>query len=176
MADTRLGPEEWVRVGLKALAKSGASALKADKLAGSLGVSRGSFYWHFADVPAFHAAVLKRWREVALENIIREIETTNDPLEALLQRAFAGDSSTERSVRAWATADTPARKAVEAVDAERIGYIRKLLIEIGISPEIAATRARLMNWTYLGFAISATKLDDASLKHVIKDLSRLARA
>ena len=87
MADARLGPEEWVRAGLKALAKSGASALKADKLAAGLGVSRGSFYWHFADVPAFHAAVLKRWREVALENIIAEIETTSDPLEALLHRA-----------------------------------------------------------------------------------------
>ena len=101
MADTRLGPEEWVRAGLKALAKSGASALKADKLAAGLGVSRGSFYWHFADVPAFHAAVLRRWREVALENIIAEIETTSDPLEALLHRAFAGGSGVESAVRAW---------------------------------------------------------------------------
>ena len=175
MADARLGPEEWVRAGLKALARSGVSALKADTLATGLGVSRGSFYWHFADVPAFHTAVLKRWREVALENIIKEIETTSDPLEALLQRAFAGDSSMERSVRAWATADAQARKAVEAVDVERIGYIRRLLIGTGIAPEIATSRARLMNWTYLGFAISATKLDHASLKHVIEDLSRLAR-
>jgi AcrR family transcriptional regulator len=176
MADSRLGPEEWVRAGLKALAKSGASALKADTLATGLGVSRGSFYWHFADVPAFHAAVLQRWREVALENIIAEIETTSDPLEALLYRAFAGGSGVESAVRAWATADAAARKAVEAVDVERILYIRKLLINAGISPEIAATRARLLNWTYLGFAISTTKLDDTSLKHVIEDLSRLARA
>jgi AcrR family transcriptional regulator len=176
MVDTRLGPDEWVRAGLKALAKSGASALKADTLATGLGVSRGSFYWHFADVPAFHAAVLKRWREVALENIIAEVETTSDPLDALLSRAFAGGSGIESAVRAWATADAQARKAVEAVDVERIRYIRKLLIDAGISPEIAATRARLLNWTYLGFAISATKLEDASLKHVIKDLARLARA
>jgi AcrR family transcriptional regulator len=176
MADARLGPEEWVRAGLRALAKSGATALKADTLANSLGVSRGSFYWHFADVPAFHAAVLKRWREVALENIITEIEATSDPLEALLYRAFAGGSGIEGAVRAWATADPQARKAVEAVDAERVHYIRKMLIAAGIAPEVAATRARLMNWTYLGFAISATKLDDVSLRHVIKDLSRLARA
>jgi AcrR family transcriptional regulator len=176
MADTRLGPEEWVRAGLKALAKSGASALKADTLATGLGVSRGSFYWHFADVPAFHAAVLKRWREVALENIIAEIENTSDPLEALLRRAFAGGSGVESAVRAWATANVLARNAVEAVDVERIRYISKLLVDAGLSPEIASTRARLLNWTYLGFAISATKLDDASLKHAIKDLSRLARA
>ncbi|CAN5188158.1 TetR/AcrR family transcriptional regulator [soil metagenome] len=176
MADTRLGPEEWVRAGLKALAKSGASALKADKLAVGLGVSRGSFYWHFADVPAFHAAVLKRWREVALENIIAEIETTSDPLEALLYRAFAGGSGVESAVRAWATADAQARKAVDAVDAERVRYLRKLLVDAGIDPAVAETRARLMNWAYLGFAISSARLDDASLKRLVKEVSQLAHA
>lgn len=176
MADARLGPDEWVRTGLKALARSGASALKADKLATSLGVSRGSFYWHFADVPAFHAAVLKRWREVALENIIAEIETTSDPLEALLYRAFSGGSGVETAVRAWATADAQARKAVEAVDAERVRYLRKLLVDAGIDPAVAETRARLMNWAYLGFAISSARLDDASLKRLIKEVSQLAYA
>jgi AcrR family transcriptional regulator len=175
MADTRLGPEEWVRAGLKALAKSGASALKADKLATGLGVSRGSFYWHFADVPAFHAAVLKRWREVALENIIAEIETTSDPLEALLHRAFAGGSGVESAVRAWATADAQARKAVEAVDAERIRYLQKLLVDAGIAPDVAAMRARVMNWTYLGFAISSSKLEGDSVNRLIRELSNLFR-
>lgn len=175
MADSRLGPEDWVRAGLKALARSGAAALKADKLAASLGVSRGSFYWHFADVPAFHAAVLKHWREVALENIIREIETTSDPLEALLRRAFAGNSGIERAVRAWATADLQARKAVEAVDAERIRYLQKLLIDAGVAPDVAATRARVMNWTYLGFAISSSRLEGDALKRMIGELSALFR-
>jgi len=175
MADTRLGPEEWVRAGLKALAKSGAAGLKADTLATGLGVSRGSFYWHFADVPAFHAAVLKRWREVALENIIAEIETTSDPLEALLHRAFAGGSGVESAVRAWATADAQARKAVEAVDTERIRYLQKLLVDAGIAPDVAAMRARVMNWTYLGFAISSSKLEGDSLKQMIRELSNLFR-
>ncbi len=175
MADTRLGPEEWVSAGLKALAKSGASALKADTLAGRLGVSRGSFYWHFADVPAFHAAVLRRWREIALENIIAELESTSDDrLETLLHRAFAAGSGIERAVRAWATADAGARAAVEAVDVERIRYLRKLLVDAGIPAGIAATRARIMNWTYLGFSISSNRLDEASLKQVLLDLSQLA--
>jgi AcrR family transcriptional regulator len=176
MADTRLGPEEWVRAGLTALAKSGAAALKADTLATRLGVSRGSFYWHFADVAAFHAAVLRRWREVALENIIAEIETTSDPLEALLRRAFAGGLGVESAVRAWATADPQARKAVEAVDVERVRYLRQLMIDTGVAADVAETRARLMNWAYLGFAISSARLDDAALKRLIMEVSQLARA
>jgi AcrR family transcriptional regulator len=176
MPDNRLGPAEWVNAGLKALAKSGFSALKADTLANSLGVSRGSFYWHFADVSAFQAAILGRWREIALENIIAEIEgTADDRLEALVYRAFAADSGIERAVRAWATADAQARAAVEAVDVERIRYLRKLLIEAGVHQNVARTRARIMNWCYLGFALSSNKLDHDSLKHVIGDLSRLAR-
>ncbi|CAN0507682.1 unnamed protein product, partial [Phaeothamnion confervicola] len=67
MADDRLTARDWVNAGLKALARSGFTALKADTLSKALGVSRGSFYWHFADVGAFHAAVLQRWREVAYE-------------------------------------------------------------------------------------------------------------
>ncbi len=176
MPDQRLRPAEWVNAGLKALAKSGFSVLKADTLANRLGISRGSFYWHFADVSAFHAAILRRWRETALENIIDEIEgTASDRLEALASRAFAGDTGVERAVRAWATADTRARAAVEAVDAERIRYLRKLLIDAGVHHSVAGTRARLINWCYLGFALSSNKLDRETLKQVVGELSQLAR-
>jgi AcrR family transcriptional regulator len=176
MPDNRLGPAEWVNAGLKALAKSGFSALKADTLANRLGISRGSFYWHFADVSAFHAAILRRWREIALENIIDEIDrAADDRLGALMYRAFAGNTGIERAVRAWATADTRARAAVEAVDAERIRYLRKLLIDAGVRPSVAGTRARIMNWCYLGFALSSNKLDHDTLKQVIRDLSQFAR-
>jgi AcrR family transcriptional regulator len=177
MRGNRLGPAAWVNAGLKTLAKSGFAILKADTLAKTLGISRGSFYWHFADVSAFHAAILRRWREITLENIVEEIDSAaDDRLEALLYRAFsAAGSGTERAVRAWATADPQARAAVEAVDVERIRYLRKLLIEAGVRPSVAGTRARLMNWSYLGFALSSDKLDHDSLKHVISDLSQLAR-
>jgi len=176
MADNRLKPAEWVNAGLKALAKSGFSALKADTLANRLGISRGSFYWHFADVSAFHAAILRRWREIALENIIDEIEeASDDRLEALVARAFVRDTGIERAVRAWATADGRARAAVEAVDAQRIRYLRKLLIDAGVPPGVAGTRARIINWCYLGFALSSSKLDDDTLKQVVGDLSQFAR-
>ncbi len=176
MPDNRLRPAEWVNAGLKALAKSGFSVLKADTLANRLGISRGSFYWHFADVSAFHAAILRRWREIALQNIIEEPEgTADDRLGALAFRAFAGDTGIERAVRAWATADARARAAVEAVDAERIRYLRKLLTDAGVPAVVAGTRARLVNWCYLGFALSSDKLDRETLRQVVRDLSQLAR-
>jgi hypothetical protein len=111
-----------------------------------------------------------------LENIIEEIErVSDDRLEALIDRAFAARSDLESAVRAWATADPQARAAVEAVDVERIRYLRKLLIETGVDPSVAEARARIMNWCYLGYVLSANELDDESLRLVIRDLSELAR-
>jgi len=70
----QLSAQDWVDLGLKTLAKSGFTALKAEPLAKAMRVSRGSFYWHFADIGAFHTAVLERWREVATEQIIAAVE------------------------------------------------------------------------------------------------------
>jgi AcrR family transcriptional regulator len=87
----QLSASDWVDAGLKALASRGFTALKAEPLAKALRVSRGSFYWHFADIAAFHAAILARWHEVAAEQIIANVEAASnneDPLAQLLRRVF----------------------------------------------------------------------------------------
>ena len=174
--EERLGPMDWVNAGLRALARSGFTALKADVLAKSLGVSRGSFYWHFADVGAFHAAVLQRWREVALENIVAEIEgTPGDRLQALIRRGFSARLNLESAVRAWAFADQKIRAAVDAVDAERVRYLKDLLVEAGVDPDIAESRAWLINWAYLGRSLSPRRMESEELQAIVDDLSRLMR-
>src|SRR5882757_1221785 len=83
----QLSSRDWLDHGLKALAAGGHAALKAEPLAKAMGVSRGSFYWHFADIGAFHAAILRHWREVAAEQIIANVEAAakhENPLPVLL--------------------------------------------------------------------------------------------
>src|SRR5262245_40588342 len=174
--DQRLGPMDWVNAGLRALARSGFTALKADVLAKSLGVSRGSFYWHFADVGAFHAAVLRRWREVALESIVAEIEgTPGDRLQALIRRGFSARLNLESAVRAWAFAEPKARVVVDTVDAERVRYLKNLLVEAGVDPDVAESRAWLINWAYLGRSLSPRRMEREELQVIVDDLSRLMR-
>jgi AcrR family transcriptional regulator len=176
MRDNRLGPAEWVNAGLNALAKYGFAALKADTLANRLRVSRGSFYWHFSHVSAFHAAILSRWREIAVESIRDRIEgAADDRLKAALTRAFSTDLEIERAVRAWATFDEQANSAAEAVDAERIQHLQDLLVGAGVPPKAAETRARIMNWAYLGFALSSARANDAALRGFVSDLTQLVR-
>jgi len=177
MADDRLTSRDWVNAGLKALSKSGFTALKADTLSKALGVSRGSFYWHFADVGAFHTAVLRRWREVAYENVVQEVEgTAENRLAALLERAFQADLRLERAVRSWATAEAKARTMVEAVDARRLEYIKGLLVEAGLASNRAAARAQILYWAYLGRGLSTDKPEATEGRRILEELARLAIA
>src|SRR5664279_3791921 len=144
MAD-QLSARDWLDQGLKVLAKSGFTALKAEPLAKAMGVSRGSFYWHFADIAAFHAAILKHWREVAAEQIIVNVEAAskdNNPL--LLRQAFGGKLALESAVRTWAAFDPAARAAVQAIDRRRLGYIEGQFKTLGLSDDVAGARARIL--------------------------------
>jgi AcrR family transcriptional regulator len=174
MAD-QLSARDWLDQGLKVLAESGFTALKAEPLAKAMGVSRGSFYWHFADIGAFHAAILKHWREVAAEQIIADVEATSDnPVQLLLRRAFGGRLTLENAVRSWATLDPLARAAVQAIDRRRLSYVESMLRTSGLSPAVARARAQILYWAFLGFALSDKPLPRGKQQAVLDELLRIA--
>jgi AcrR family transcriptional regulator len=173
----QLSVKDWLDQGLKALAKSGFTALKAEPLAKALGVSRGSFYWHFADIAAFHAAILEHWREVAAEQIIANVEAASrdeNPLRVLLRRVFSERLVLEKAVRSWATVDPTARAAVQAIDRRRLSYVESLLTQSGLPAEVASARAQILYWTFFGFALSDQSLPKAKQQAVLDELLRMA--
>lgn len=172
----QLSATDWLDAGLKALAASGVPALKADPLAKALGVSRGSFYWHFRDVEAFHAAVLARWRDIATERIISDVEQRADDAEALaylLRRAFAARSDLEVAVRSWATHDAAARKTVREIDQRRMSYIEGMLKRSGVPADAARARAQILYWAFLGFELSDKALPPKERERLIEELIRV---
>jgi AcrR family transcriptional regulator len=176
MAD-QLSAQDWLHQGLKVLAKSGFTALKAEPLAKAMGVSRGSFYWHFADIGVYHAAILKHWRDVAAEQVIANLEMVSkdrDALALLLRQAFSSTPALENAVRTWATVDPAARAAVQAIDQRRLGYIETLLRQSGLSADLARARAQILYWTFLGFAVSDKPLPPARRAAVLEELLRIA--
>jgi AcrR family transcriptional regulator len=173
----QLSAQDWLDQGLKTLAARGFTALKAEPLAKAMGVSRGSFYWHFADIGAFHAAILKHWREVAAEQIIANLETAagkENPLHLLLRQAFSGKLALERAVRNWATFDAGARSAVQAIDRRRLDYLEGLFRNAGFAHEIAAARAQILYWAFLGSALSDKPQPKAQQQAVLDELIRIA--
>jgi AcrR family transcriptional regulator len=173
----QLSAKDWLDQGLKTLAKRGFTALKAEPLAKALGVSRGSFYWHFADIGAFHTAILKHWREVAAEQIIANLEAASDNrdrLPLLLRQAFGGKLALESAVRTWATVDPAARSAVQAIDRRRLRYVESMLRASGLSPGVARARSQIFYWAFVGFALSDKPLDRARQRAVLDELLRMA--
>jgi AcrR family transcriptional regulator len=175
----QLSAKDWLDQGLKTLAQNGFTALKVEPLAKAMGVSRGSFYWHFADIGAFHAAILKHWREVAAEQIIANVEAAakdQDPLALLLRRVFGEKLTLESAVRTWATVDTVARAAVQAIDQRRLGYVESLLKQSGLPADIARARAQILYWAFLGFALSDRPLPKARQQAMLDEMLRIAQA
>ena len=176
MAD-QLSAKDWLDLGLKTLARHGFTALKAEPLAKAMGVSRGSFYWHFADIGAYRAAILKHWRDVAAEQVIANLEASSkddNPLQLLLRRAFSGKLALENAVRTWATLDPLARAAVQATDRRRLNYVQNLFERSGVPPAAARSRAQIFYWAFLGFALSDQPLPKARQQALLEELMRMA--
>ena len=143
----------------------------------AIGVARGSFYGHVADISAFHAAVLKHWLDIAAEQIIANVETASgneNPLSVLLRRVFGEKLTLERAVRTWASVDPAARAAVQAIDQRRLDYVESLLKQSGLSDAVARDRAQILYWTFLGFALSDQPLPKAREQAVVAEILRMA--
>jgi AcrR family transcriptional regulator len=169
----RLTAQDWLDFALTTLRREGFAALKADVLARKLGVSRGSFYWHFAELPTFHARLIEHWREMATEAIIADVERYASPeqrLDALLRCAFGHAGVLEIRMRTWADNNAEAARALADIDRRRQVFIERLLREAGIGPPLAATRAQLLYWTYLGAALSRCRLKGKRLDRAVAEL------
>lgn len=149
--DSRLTRDDWIAHGAERLAQDGFLALKVDPLARQLGVSRGSFYWHFANLEELQGAVLARWRGSSTLQVIKRIEgQSDDRLITLMRAAFEASWELERAVRAWAAQASWVAQEVAEVDQLRVQFVEKLMIGEGLTRANAHSRALLLYWAALG--------------------------
>jgi AcrR family transcriptional regulator len=144
-----LTPEAWVEAATQVLVDQGIDHVRIDVLAGQLGVTRGSFYWHFRDREDLLRRVLAAWRELATTQLTERLERAHtDPRQQIHDvislpfrgRAAARAARIELAIRAWARRDETARAAVDEADASRIAYHVHLFQALGF--ELAEARSR----------------------------------
>ena len=154
----RLNRRDWVSAGLDALEAEGFPAVRADALARRLGVSRGSFYWHFANVAAFEEALIARWREMVLgaldEAPPKAEDNAIERFRTIIRRSLLTTRRLETAFRAWASVNPRVATALRRVDANREAYLTKLLARPDRSDAETLALARIAYWTYLGRAVS----------------------
>lgn len=142
MAKDTLTQTTWINAGLAQLAKEGASALRAEPLARHLKTTKGSFYWHFKDVPAFHDALLAHWKATALSSLTALDDEEGSTAERLiaLGQSIQNDPA-DAALRAWAQSSATVQKTLADVDAARMDRLGKLMKELGNSNEDFAKAA-----------------------------------
>ena len=156
----RLGKQEWIEAALRSLAEHGVDAVRVERLAEALQVTKGSFYWHFQDRDALLSAMLEAWQARATNDIIAMVEArggeTGARIRALGLTVFNADGRLDRQVRAWAANDEQARAAQVKIDQRRLGYLEQLFKELGFSTAQANARATFSYHALIGqFAMNA---------------------
>ena len=153
--ENRLSKSDWLRHGLEALKLCGAKGLNIEALAEHIGVTKGSFYWHFKDRAEFYADLIHYWEYDFNALMIREIESlsgsADEHLKSLMELVLNEElGKYDADIRAWAVFDDLAEQAVARVDKQRMGFVRSLFEEMGFSKKESAVRSRIFYLHFIG--------------------------
>jgi AcrR family transcriptional regulator len=147
--------DDWLLAGLDALATHGPQSLRAAKLARTLGVTTGSFYWHFDSVDVFRAELLVYWKEEVVERLISEARAaSDDPSQVLAEiRKRILESGAHRydsAMRRWAGTDDCVLETVRRADEVRGAFLTDMLRASGVNAAEARERASLIGAAWRG--------------------------
>ena len=165
----RLSAEDWAQAALDLIAEQGVAAVAVEPLARRLGVTKGSFYWHFPSRDALLVAALERWEKVEQETVFGTLEAIADPAQrlralfALVAHEFKSHVIYSELLKAL---DHPAvQPVIGRVSQRRMDYLTASFRQAGLSRTDAQHRARLAYAAYVGFLQLNLQLHQARLQH-----------
>lgn len=125
MAKLKNGRARWIAAGLRLLDDQGAQGISIERLARRLGVTRGSFYHHFANRAEFIRALLAEWENDYTLRVLSAISDSHDPSERLgqyLEITAHMSAGREVAIRAWAKREPLVAEVVRRVDLARLAF------------------------------------------------------
>ena len=151
-------PDLWLTAAYDLLVEGGVEAVKVMPLAERLGLSRTSFYWHFADREALLAGLVDRWRAQNTGNLVARCQA---PAATIVEAIFnlfdcwvdpgLFDSRLEFAMRTWALTEPGVAAGMAEADALRLAAITALFRRFGYAETEADTRARTLYLTQVGY-------------------------
>lgn len=166
----RLGREEWLARALEVVARAG-GIMPIDLLVKKLGVTKGSFYWHFKDRKDFVHSLLDYWTRVYTKNVGRDVSRVEGDagtrLLALMEVIHKNDwSRHDLALRAWADREPEVAEALGKVYRFRLDYVRSLFSEMGFEGRDLEMRARtfvIFHSMESSFLIKESEKEEAEL-------------
>jgi len=152
---TTLSAADWETEALKMIADQGIRALAVEPLARRMGITKGSFYWHFPTREALLEQSLARWEKHDARNLNASLGEITDPRDRLISffRRVGRERLTHEvfSALCVATDHPQVEPVLERVANRRMQHIARAFEELGLAPDEAGHRARLTYSVYLGF-------------------------
>jgi AcrR family transcriptional regulator len=165
---SRLSALDWENAALDAIAEHGVSAAAVEPLARRLGVTKGSFYWHFPTREALLKAALERWERTDEEEFLG-VEPIREPRERLreLFRRTSREMQSHVVYSALLRAlDHPiVQPVMSRVSQRRIDFLTVAYRQLGLDRVAASYRARLAYAAYAGFLQLSMQLGLPRLSH-----------
>jgi AcrR family transcriptional regulator len=156
----RLGRNDWVLAGLRALVRGGIAAVKVEALARDIGATKGSFYWHFKDLADLHHVMLELWEDLATKAITAAVKGSGldgrGQLMLLVDMVSVrpgevyGGVEVEPALRDWGRTDPTARAVVERVDRQRLQDVQDFLRAAGVAEVELVPKAQLIYAAVIG--------------------------
>lgn len=165
----RLSAEDWAQAALDLISEQGVAAVAVEPLARRLGVTKGSFYWHFPSRDALLSAALERWEVVEQETVFGKLEAISDSrqrLRALFQTVAHEVKSHKIYSELLKALDHPAvGPVIGRVSQRRLDYLAASFRQAGMTRVEAQHRARLAYAAYVGFLQLSLQLHSPRLAH-----------
>lgn len=164
---TRLAAADWVDAALGMLRENGIEAVQITAISRRLGVTRGSFYWHFDSREDLLAALIEEWRARntgVMVGATADTATLDDGILALFSvwvDHSRFDKRLDFAVRDWARHDPALRRTVKAEDTARVETVAALFERHGYARTEAFIRARVIYFTQISYYALNVEEDEA---------------
>ncbi|RAH97793.1 TetR/AcrR family transcriptional regulator [Acuticoccus sediminis] len=155
-AASPLSRQSWIDAARAAATAQGIGAVKVGRLAEALGVSRGSFYWHFADRDDLLDALLRDWADETSDPFLRVVGT-GEPIDQIVRycEVWLFDPTFEPEydsvIRDWARTDDRVQDVVRGIDTRRLDVLVELFGALGYEAPEADVRARALYYHQIGY-------------------------
>lgn len=143
-----LSQEEWLERALDVVSGKGGAKLRIATLVEAVGVTKGSFYWHFKNRDDFVHRLIDYWHErytLTVSDYLDEFKgSAEEKLRELMTMVFVERLTRhDFAIRSWAIAEPKLRELVRRTDDHRLNYLRKLFAGVGFDEEASDLRARV---------------------------------
>lgn len=139
--------DDWVEAAWDTLGEAGVDGVRVESLARKLGVTKGSFYWHFKNRQDLIDALLDRWfglREESRQEYLEETPRPEDRLWKVIERGITrGTRGQAAALRLWAQRHEEAAAKINEADELRRQFFIDQFRALGLEDGTAEIRADL---------------------------------